>query len=168
MYEGSSENNSKTIIVLFVSIIAIISTVSVLFIFSSNNFFFLEDTSNSIHTTVNNTTIMPTYTTSYTNISVDDAYMNWFNNESIYFIDVRPCACSYKDKHIIDANLTSHFSNGLETLFNTTSDIVFYDWTNDVKRVSDYCETMVNNTYGGIFYLQDGYNAWKKAGYPTE
>lgn len=169
MEDYPSTKNSKTMLIMLLTMIVIIAGVGVFFVYSYTDILGYGDKNQGDTKLNNNTTLTPIYTSEYTNITNAEAYNKWLNdNDSIYFIDIRPCSCSYNNEHIIDAYLISHFEDGLISLFNTTKNLVFYDWNTDTSNVIDYCETMLNHTYGGIYYLQDGYNAWKKAGYPTE
>jgi len=82
-------------------------------------------------------------------------------SEDIIIIDVRECKCNYNKGHLIDAVWDINPQN----YYNTTSDLLVYDNWQDI--CIDFCEKLVNNTYGSIYYLEGGINEWKNVGLPT-
>jgi rhodanese-related sulfurtransferase len=101
------------------------------------------------------------YTTSYTNLSVGEAW-NFINTttENLTIIDCRGlegCStCQYNRGHIPGAERND---NPL-TLYNYSDDILVYSVNGSVGAT--FCEDLVNNVYGKIFNLAGGWNAWKK------
>ena len=102
----------------------------------------------------------PDYTTSYTTIDPKTAYELAFNNSNpLTIVDIRPCNCSYNKGHIPNA-------------IWRTRPMLFYEKANnlliyckDCELSVTFCEDLLNHTYGAIYLLDGGIEAWKDAGY---
>ena len=110
----------------------------------------------------------PKLTTTYTGVTIDEAYdlINTTNNLTI--IETRSCRCKYTAGHIADPPLfeSIHEPNWL-VYNNTDAKLLVYDANGKLEAVT-YCDEMVNQTfYGDIYYIIGGFNAWYNAGYPT-
>ena len=110
-------------------------------------------------TLTNEQQIRPDYTLSYAIISPEDAQELISANHDLVIADVRGCDCDYDEGHIPDAIWQVN-----PTLFyNTTSDILVY--CQDGLSCVTFCKDLLNHTYGEIYALEGGINAWKNAGY---
>jgi len=104
--------------------------------------------------------LQPNYTTSYTAIDPKTAYELVFNNSNLLtIVDVRSCDCDYEEGHIPKAIWRTY----APSLYETTSDLLIY--CNDGELSVTFCEQLSGHTYGAIYYLDSGINAWKNAGY---
>ena len=105
-------------------------------------------------------TNQPNYTTSYTAIDPKTAYELVFNNSNLLtIVDIRSCDCDYEEGHIPKA-IWRTFA---PSLYETTSDLLIY--CNDGELSVTFCEDLLNHTYGAIYYLDGGIEAWIDAGY---
>lgn len=115
------------------------------------------------------------YTTSFSNITVQDAY-HLLNNttQNINLIDnPRGCDCRYDSEHIGLENkfeaikITDYKSlpHGIITLYNTTNITIIYDDYGDGHAYMD-CLKLMGHVYGKVYYLEGGMAAWKAKGYP--
>jgi len=109
-------------------------------------------------------------TTDYTTITVQEAYDLVYNQKkNIMIIDVPTMGITrYNESHLENAIMVgdqSYLPEGMETLYNTTKDILIYD---DDGRGTGlfYCEQLINHTYGKVYYLTGGFSEWKAQGYP--
>jgi len=98
----------------------------------------------------------PTYTTSYKNINVSQA-KQLMSESKLTIIDCRPgCgSCQFNKGHIPGAQL----STKPNAFVNWTDDILAY--CNDGSYGEKFCEQLVNHTYGKIYNLEGGWNAWR-------
>jgi len=105
----------------------------------------------------------PTYTTTYTSISPEEAYNLVYNSTNpIIIVDTRSCDCSYNNGHIIGA---IWMTNPL-TLYGTMEDTLIY--CEDGEQSSrKFCEKFIGHTYGQIYHLKGGIEAWESKGYRT-
>lgn len=104
--------------------------------------------------------LQPDYTTSYTAIDPKAAYEFVFNNSNpLTIVDVRSCDCDYEKGHIPNAIWQTY----APSLYETTSDLLVY--CNDGELSVTFCEKLLNHTFGAIYYLEGGINAWEDAGY---
>lgn len=106
-----------------------------------------------------------TYTTSYTNVTVDVAYNIINTTSNLTIIDCRGLegcgTCSFKNEgHLKAAVLNSN----AETLYNCTDDILVYSVDGTVG--ASFCQELINHVYGKIYNLDGGINAWKDHKYP--
>lgn len=102
------------------------------------------------------------YTTFFTNISVDNAQELINNSLNLTIVDCRGCKCSYNKEQIPNAiwdKVPEHF-------YNTTNDLLIYCQCGETSV--EFCEKLVNHTYGAIYNLEGGIDAWKNEGYPIE
>lgn len=118
----------------------------------------------------NNNNHISLLTTSFTNISVQNAYNLIYNqNKNITIIDVPTKGITrYNESHLENAIMVddeSHLPEGLETLFYINNDILIYD-DDGVGIGKFYCEKLLNHTYGKIYYMIGGFSEWKEQGYP--
>ena len=105
-------------------------------------------------------TNQPDYTTSYTVIDPKTAYELVFNNSNpLTIVDIRSCDCDYEAGHIPKAI----WQTFVPSLYETTSDLLIY--CEDGLSSITFCENLLNHTYGAIYFLEDGIEAWKNAGY---
>lgn len=152
--------NKKKIIFTFLIIIIIVSIISFIAFNRFNQKQNLDDNNDSTSK----------LTTSFTNISVQDAYNLIYNqNKDILIIDVPTKGITrYNDTHIENAMWVddqNFFPIGLETLYGTKKDILIYDDDGDGIGKS-YCKKLLNHTYGKIYYLIGGFSAWRAQNYP--
>ena len=103
----------------------------------------------------------PSYTTSFTHINPDSAQTISNSKINLTIVDVRSCKCSYDKGHIPDAIWNKY----PEEFYNVTNDLLIYCADGSISKT--FCENLVNHTYGSIYYLEGGINAWKQAGYET-
>lgn len=102
----------------------------------------------------------PTFTMTYSAISSDDAYnLTSTGHNLTIIIDVRSCSCNYNQGHIPYAI----WNPNPKDFYNHTKDLLIYD--NTGAKSIEFCEQLINQTYGTIYYLEGGINAWKNAGY---
>jgi rhodanese-related sulfurtransferase len=103
---------------------------------------------------------IPTYTSTYSPLSPQQAHDIITTNASpITIVDVRSCQCKYDTEHIPGAI----WNTNPTSFYNTMNDLIVYD--NNGTESMEFCKQLVGNTYGSIYYLDGGINAWKKAGY---
>ena len=114
-------------------------------------------------------------TTSFTNITVGDAFELINKSKNINIIDdPTHCHCRYDDEHIgdpprfeaIKISDLKALPKSIRTLYNTTNDTIVYDDDGKGEGIV-HCKTLINHTYGAIYYLEGGLNAWKKENYPV-
>ena len=105
----------------------------------------------------------PTYTTNYTSISPEEAYNMVYNSTNpIIIVDARNCDCAYKDGHIIGAI----WKTSPLPLYDTLEDTLIY--CEDGEQSSRaFCEKFIGHTYGQIYHLDGGIEAWEEKGYRT-
>ena len=104
----------------------------------------------------------PGLTTSYQNLSVEEAYNIKNNTEDILIVEISSCQCKWKSNCIDPSALWTVNPNDL---VNETRDILVYSYSGD--DCIEFCEALLNNTYGEIYYIEGGTVAWKQCGYPT-
>jgi len=144
-------NNKKTgkrISIIFVSII-----ITLIIILSIFTFISFEENDKKEDDVLK-------YTDEYKSIAPEVIESRVSSNDSIIVIDVRSCKCNYNGGHIPNATWTVN----VKPYYNETKDILIYD--NHEENYIGFCEQLVNNTYGEIYYLKGGIDAWKNAGYP--
>jgi rhodanese-related sulfurtransferase len=107
-------------------------------------------------------------TTDYKNIDAETAFNLIENSNNLIIIDCRVLEgygpvefenygrLDY-DSVYINANPYIHF--------NTTEDLLIYS-TNGKVAEDNFCKILVNHTYGEIYNLEGGFEAWKNAGFP--
>jgi len=147
---SSYGNNLKSTIVLAIVAICVISVA----IWTLSSGWALPATLNKEQQ------LQPDYTASYTAIDPKTAYELVFNNSNpLTIVDVRSCDCDYEEGHIPKAIWRTY----APSLYETTSDLLVY--CNDGELSVTFCEDLLDHTYGAIYLLEDGINAWKNAGY---
>ena len=100
--------------------------------------------------------IIPQYTTSYETIDITVAQEIMASTTNLTVIDCREgCGrCQFNKGHLPGAILSD---NPLD-FYNSTDDILVYSVDGSVG--ADFCQQLVNHTYGAIYNLEGGYNAW--------
>jgi len=105
------------------------------------------------------TIVQPSYTTTFTNIDVQEAKNLIESEQNLIVADIRSCDCDYNKGHLPHAV----WQTSPSSLYGTTSDVIVY--CQDGLESISFCQDLLDNTYGGIYYLEGGFNAWKNAGY---
>lgn len=107
-------------------------------------------------------TNQPTYTTTYTSITSQKAYDFVYNNSHpIVIVDTRSCDCDYKQGHIPGAI----WQINPTPFYNSTNDLIIY--CQDGQSSTTFCEKLLGHTYGAIYHLEGGLDAWERTGYRT-
>jgi rhodanese-related sulfurtransferase len=101
------------------------------------------------------------YTAFYTNITVDDAQEIINNGVNLTIVD-----CRNKQLYEVEWIPNAIWCNRSESFYNTTNNLLIYS-TNGGFSI-EFCKKLVNLTYGAIYNLEGGIDAWKNAGYKTE
>lgn len=98
----------------------------------------------------------PQYTTRYETINVSQAKELIATATNLTVIDCRPgCGpCQFKKGHLPGAILTSNPS----AFYNYSCDFLVY--CNTGKTGAKFCISLLNHTYGKIYNLDGGWNAW--------
>ena len=100
------------------------------------------------------------YTTTYTSITPEEAKNLIDNKEQIVIIaDIRGCKCNYDEGHIPGAI----WRINPKSFYNTANDILIY--CNDGNNSKEFCQDLTGHTYGSIYHLNGGINAWENKGY---
>ena len=108
--------------------------------------------------------------TNYSKITAEEAYnIIYVQKKDIIIIDVPTEGITrYEEAHLENAIMIHDENNlpeGLESLYDTKSDILIYD-DDGTSIAIYYCDQLINHTYGKIYYLIDGFSEWKNQGYP--
>lgn len=143
----SDKSNLKTIAILLIAIIGIGSVAALAL---------------STDGTELKQTEKPRYTTSYTNITAEEAKQLTDNNINLIIVDIRGCDCDYEEGHIPTAiwqTYAPHF-------YEESHDLIIYDQSGEESE--SYCQKLIGHTYGEIYYLEGGIDTWENTGYPTE
>jgi len=80
-------------------------------------------------------------------------------SHNLTIVDMRGCKCKYNGGHLPNAT----WNINPTSFYNTTDDLLIYD-ENGSESI-EFCEDLVNHTYGKIICLQGGIEAWKNDGY---
>jgi len=105
-------------------------------------------------------------TTSFTSLTAEQAYDLLNSGSNITIIDCRSCKCHYTNSgHLPNAIHRNDVE--LESLYNLTIDILFYSSASDGESI-EFCQQLINHTYGKLYNLEGGFEAWKEAGYDIE
>lgn len=100
----------------------------------------------------------PVLSTTYSAISPTNASQLIQDNDNLVLIvDCRTCKCNYNKNHLYNATWTINS----EDFYNTTNDLLVYD--NNEEKITEFCEELVGHTWGEIYYLEGGMDAWKNA-----
>ena len=114
----------------------------------------------------NHDTVSKVLTHGYINVTVQEAYMLYNTDDNLLIVDARGCPCTYENVghipgaiHIKKINYTSY-----EKIYNPNKnkDILIYDG----EYLSGIAEWFYNTTYGKIYCLIGGFNAWESNGFP--
>ena len=102
------------------------------------------------------------YTTTFRGIDPYNTSKLIITNEHLVIVDIRSCKCNYEEGHLPNAiwNTNPH------SFDNETNDLLIFD-TNGSKSI-EFCQNLLGQTYGALYYLEGGINAWRTAGYPIE
>jgi len=104
----------------------------------------------------------PVYTTTYSGISPSQCSELMSSTENpITIVDVRECKCNYNAGHITNAI----WNINPRSFYNVTKDLLIYDNTGSLSI--EFCESLIGYTYGAVYYLEGGIDAWRDANYPT-
>ena len=100
------------------------------------------------------------YTRYYYFLLPENAY-SFINTttHNLTIVDMRSCKCKYNGGHLPNAT----WNVNPTSFYNTTDDLLIYD-ENGAESI-EFCENLVNHTYGKIICLQGGIEAWKNEGY---
>ena len=161
MDEIQPQKNDRRFSIFLTLLLAFIIIVAVV-VFAFSNDIFSDDKSNNI----------PIYTTTFTNITVEEAYYLINTTENLTVIDSRGlegCShCQFNRGHLPGAELndnpTTLYQN--ESDFQNKTDILVYSKNGTVG--ADFCLDLLGHVYGKIYNLDGGYEAWVAAGYPTK
>ena len=143
-----------TILLAFIIVVAVI-------VFAYSNGIFLNHENNNI----------PTYTTTFVNVTAKEAYNLINTTENLSVIDTRGlegCShCQFNRGHLPGAVLNDNPLTLFQNLSNyqNTTDLLVYSVNGTVG--ANFCEDLLGNVYGKIYNLIGGYDAWVAAGYPT-
>ena len=102
------------------------------------------------------------YTTTYENVTPQEAYNLIKNDSNLIVVDVRGCPCHYNKEHLPHAI----WDTNVNDFYNTTKDLLIYCETGYTS--TQFCKKLVGHVYGRIYNLEGGIEAWKKAGYEVE
>jgi rhodanese-related sulfurtransferase len=102
----------------------------------------------------------PIITVTFSGVSPQTAYNLTYSNKNLIILDVRTCKCNYNKGHLPNATWTT---NPL-LYYNTTNDLLIYE--NNENLSIEFCEQLVNHSYGKLLYLEGGIYGWQEAGYP--
>ena len=118
-------------------------------------------------------TIKKTLTHEYTNVSVQEAYELYNTDDNLLIIDVRGCPCQYNHGHIPGAvHISKINATSYKEIYNPDrdKDLLIYDGTSqeDLQTAAEqFCNTTYG-TYGKVYCLIDGFEAWVTNGFPKE
>lgn len=109
------------------------------------------------------TTSFDVYTSSFQNVSVDEAYYLINTTENLTIIDCRGlegCStCQFNRGHLPGADLNDNPT----TLYNAKTGILAYSKNGTVG--ADFCSDLVDHVYGRIYNLQGGWESWSACSY---
>ena len=147
----------KKILISILLLIIIVGIIISIFSFNIINF----NHKNNSEKTIN---------TNFTEITVEEAYnIIYVQKKDIIIIDVPTEGITrFEEAHLKNAIMIydeNYLPEGLESLYETKSDILIYDDDGTSIGIS-YCEELTNHTYGKIYYLIGGFSEWKNQGYP--
>ena len=147
--EWETINEGKNLKLILIIVIAIIGIISIATLTLSATW---------AEPTQNQTT---PYATTYNSITPQDAYSLVYNNSHpLTIIDVRNCDCDYEAGHIPGAI----WQLNPKTFYDSTTDLLVY-CQDGIEFSLSYCEKLVGHTYGAIYCLEGGIDAWENAGY---
>ena len=163
MAEEYSGEGKKNLTIIAVLVLVMLIVTSCVFVFAFDIFDIMPGNNNN-----KNVDTSPQITTEYSAISAEAAY-DFINTttHNITIIDARDCKCNYNTAHIgAPPDFEAIHSVNWKTYYNTTDDILVYDNEGDNEAI-EYCNNLVNHTYGKLFYLESGFSAWNQSQYPS-
>ena len=101
------------------------------------------------------------YTSFFLNVTIDDVNEMMANNSNLILVDCRTKPI-YERGWIPNAICITE----PEDLYNTTSDVLVYSQNGGFSYI--FCKNLINHTFGALYNLHGGYQAWRDAGYPIE
>ena len=158
MDEIQPQKKERRLSIIFAILLVFIIIVAVVVFAYSNGFFSFNEKNN-----------VPTFTTTYTNITAEQAYNLINTTENLTIIDCRGlegCShCQFNQGHLPGAELNDNpltlYQN--ESDYQNTTDILVYSKNGTVG--ADFCSDLIGKVYGKIYNLEGGYEAWVAAGY---
>ncbi len=161
MDETQPQKNDKRFSIFLTMMLALIIVIAVV-LFASSNGIFSDDENNNV----------PTYTTTFSNITPKEAYNLINTTENLTVIDCRGlegCShCQFNQGHLPGATMNMNsktlYQNASD--YQNTTDILVYSVNGTVGV--DFCLDLTGHVYGKIYNLAGGYNAWAAAGYPKK
>lgn len=161
MDEIQPQKNDRRFSIFITILLAFIIVVAVI-VYAFSNGIFLNHENNNI----------PTYTTTFTNITAKEAYNLINSTENLTVIDSRGLegcsSCQFNRGHLPEAELndnpTTLYQN--ESDYQNTTDILVYSKNGTIGV--DFCLDLLGHVYGKIYNLDGGYEAWVAAGYPNK
>jgi rhodanese-related sulfurtransferase len=161
MEETEPKTNDKRFTIILTILLVFIIVIAVVVYAYSNDFF-----------SVNEKDKLPTYTTTFINVTAKEAYNLINTTENLTIVDCRGlegCShCQFNRGHLPGAELNDNPSTLYqnESDYQNTTDILVYSVNGTIG--ADYCSDLLGNVYGKIYNLIGGYEAWVAAGYPTK
>jgi rhodanese-related sulfurtransferase len=159
MAELEPEKNDRKFSIFLTILLALTLALSVV-VFAFSNDFFSNNESNNL----------PTYTTTFSNVTPKEAYEIINTTENLTVIDCREGCniCQFNRGHLPGAtmNINPATLYQVEGDYNSTTDILVYSV--DGKVGAEFCLDLTGHVYGKIYNLAGGYNAWAAAKYPTK
>ena len=144
------QKQSKKSEIAIAALLITITVIAVVYL----NFYYTADNNQD------NTDII--HSASYQNLTAEAAYNLKNNVEDLLIVEIGSCQCKWKG-NCIDPNAL--WTVNPADLINETRDILVYSYSGD--DVIEFCDALVNKTYGEIYYIEGGTQAWKDLGYPT-
>lgn len=143
----SNKSNIKTIMIIIILIIGV-GSVTALTLTADETIFNQID--------------KPEYTTYYTSITAEKAKEMIDNNMDLITVDTRGCDCDYNKGHIPTAVWQFH----APYYYESTQDLLVY--CQNGSKSKTFCEALVSHTFGEIYHLEGGIDAWERVGYKTD
>ena len=154
----TNSKNKKILVFLIIAIVVISTSVAIGFTY----FYWIEEDGS------NEGPIEIVLTSTYSALSPVEAYDLINTSEQVIIIDVRGrCPCNYDTEHIGKEDSFKALKRTepeFSEFFNETSDIIIYD--DGGTTAIEWCEGLVNHTYGKICLITGGFNSWKNSGLP--
>jgi len=102
------------------------------------------------------------YSKKYIDITAEHAKKMIEEDINIIVVDTRGCRCNWEEGHIPTA-VWQTFAPYFE---NTAHDLLIY--CQNGSESIEYCNLLVGHTFGNIYHLQGGIDAWEKNAYKIE
>ncbi|MCK4365966.1 MAG: rhodanese-like domain-containing protein [Thermoplasmatales archaeon] len=155
----TNSKNKKILVFIIIAIVAISTSATIGFTYF---YWIAEDGSNE-------GPIELVLTSTYSALSPVETYDLINSSEQVIIIDVRSrCPCNWDTEHIgLEDNFRAlkRTEPEFSEFFNETSDIIICD--NGGTTAIEWCEGLVNHTYGKICLITGGFDSWKNNGLPT-